>query len=490
MALNITQDVLQQLMEAAATAALNAQAANPTPNTANATGHDAGNAQNAEERDRRRRANLKRAERPEIDIGANESQWEFFVDEWNSYKRRTGLLPVEEVDELRASCSKELRKTLFDFVGSTNLQTITTDDLLIEIKRHAVVGKNKAVHRKEFYDKNQTPGEPINQYVAKLRSKAGHCNFTIKCTSDLCAHQENNYAEQMISDQMITGLYDKDIQEEILARDKQLTDFQARYDLIEAYELGKLAKNQLNTEESSLNASKSDYKKKRNGNKQKSAPCPGCMSTDHSALERSEKCPAWSKTCKKCGKPNHYAYACMGRTFASGKPSKFNASTADTGDSDPETSYFLSFSDEILESYGSALPHVQWDGSNFVKSKPPPLPRAKVSVSWMHDSHETFLKMKIPRSDHCPSVYAFTDTCAQTCISDVGILSAMGVDKKFLLPTYHGIIGVTGKRLEVIGAIMVTFKYNKCASQNIVYICNNVKGLFLPKKKHKLNLGC
>ena len=58
-------------------------------------------------------------------------------------------------------------------------------------------------------------------------------------------HTLNNYGEEMIKDQMTTGLFDKDIQEEVLARDKDLTTFQEAYSLVEAYELGKRAKSEL-----------------------------------------------------------------------------------------------------------------------------------------------------------------------------------------------------------------------------------------------------
>ena len=59
----------------------------------------------------------------------------------------------------------------------------------------------------------------------------------------------------------------KDRQEELLAKDKQLLNFQDRYDLIEAYEFGKLAMSQLDTEESTANVSKSEYKRNHEFNK-------------------------------------------------------------------------------------------------------------------------------------------------------------------------------------------------------------------------------
>ena len=92
------------------------------------------------------RGNVKRPQQPEIDIGVNESQWSFFEDEWSCYKRRASL--ANTVDELCSTCTKELRKLLFDYLGSPGLARITEADLLKQIKSVAVISKNVSVHRK------------------------------------------------------------------------------------------------------------------------------------------------------------------------------------------------------------------------------------------------------------------------------------------------------------------------------------------------------
>ena len=131
MAVTLTPQQLQDIMQAAITA-VNAQPAQVTrPDT---------------------RPRVKCPERPEVDLGFSETQWAFFEDEWGLYKRRTGLQPDQVIDELRACCSKELRKTLFDFVGGATLGALTEAELLAKIKATAVIGKNKAVHRTEFYE--------------------------------------------------------------------------------------------------------------------------------------------------------------------------------------------------------------------------------------------------------------------------------------------------------------------------------------------------
>ena len=138
--------------------------------------------------------------RPVIDLDSAEGDWEFFLSEWTRYKRQAELdNQVDVTDELQAACTKDLRKELFDFVGQSTLNTLDEDSLLAKIKAIAIKGKNKSVHRQEFYGMKQDTGQPIQAFVGKLKSKALHCDFTVKCNNTNC-RQINSYAESMISD--------------------------------------------------------------------------------------------------------------------------------------------------------------------------------------------------------------------------------------------------------------------------------------------------
>ena len=224
------------------------------------------------------RPRLKPPERPEVDLGFSETQWAFFEDEFKLYKRRAALQPNQVIHELRACCSKELRKTLFDFVGSSVIDAFTEDQLLAKIREMAVIGKNKAVHRKEFYEIVQAPDELLNRFVSKLRAKAERCNFTMKCTRTGC-ETVINYGEEMLRDQVTTGLYDTDVQQEVLAKSKDLTTFEQVYSHIEAYEQGKRAKAELKGH-SEVNAARSQYKKNQSDGRGE-AGSKKCLSLIH-----------------------------------------------------------------------------------------------------------------------------------------------------------------------------------------------------------------
>ena len=440
---------------------------------------------------------VKCPERPEVDLGFSETQWAFFIDEWDLYKRRASLKPEHLTDELRACCSKELRKTLFDLVGSSTLKSLGETDLLEKIRSVAVIGKNKAVHRKEFYEVQQAPDEPVNRFVATLRSKAERCNFTHKCAKEGC-EQVNNYGEEMVKDQMICGLYDKDIQQEVLAKDKQLSTFDETYALIEAYELGKRAKSQLDGSSSEINASRSQYKQnqykhRKNGGEKQAVKCSGCGTTNHSGQPRDKKCPAWGKVCHKCGKSNHFGRVCQQGQDDDAKPKdskdeepSYGAAAAWEEFDQDNTSWFLAFGAEIEQltrnKDSRTLPHVEWDGEKFIKAKPSPLPSIKVVVTALLKFHEQFLMEKLQTDFKQATMLAFTDTCAQTCIAGIALLREMHVDQRSLIPTKHCIMGVTKARLEILGILLAKVEYAGNIAYTAVYICSGIDGLFLSTK--------
>ena len=448
------------------------------------------------------KSKVKSAERPEIDLKCTESQWAFFIDEWNSYKRMTSLVEVRQiVDELRACCTMELRRTLFNLMGSSTVETLTEANLLKKIKESAVVGKNVSVHRKEFYGIMQEPGESLNMFVSRLKAKAEQCNFVITCCNEEC-DQSNSYSNAMICDQMTVGLYDKDIQQEVLARDKTLDTLDKRYELISAYEKSRLTKSQLesNSVSSSTNVVRSSQYKKDSRNVQKKR-CTGCHSYKHWGADRSEKCPAWGKECRHCGGPNHFSDCCnkmksleVGKSMSSDENkspvSEKSSANALLSVKEGNSSYFYSFSSEIIDEFtGSseyAIPNIEWNGKEFVKRSPHPLPKLQLNLQPMLELHAEVAtippKKNVRRSI---DITAFTDTCAQTCIAGVEVLQKLNFKEENLIPSSHIIKGVTGKQVDIMGVLLAVMSYSGKSSHAAIYVCKNISGFFISPKVQK-----
>ena len=125
------------------------------------------------------------------------------------------------------------------------------------------------------------------------------------------------------------------------------------------------------------------------------------------------------------------------------------------------------------------VPHVEWDGEKFVKATPAPLPAINVHVTLLRSFHEAYLKTSITCNQSAVVLRAFTDTCAQTCVSGVNMLHALNLSQDMVIPTSHQILGVTKRKLNIVGIVLVTVKFNATEWKTPVYISKDVNGFLL-----------
>ena len=77
----------------------------------------------------------KKPDRPVINAGMDDREWAVYLDSWSLYKNMTGINDANVLrNELRASCSNDLNKMLFEFVGADVLNAATEEDMLKHIK--------------------------------------------------------------------------------------------------------------------------------------------------------------------------------------------------------------------------------------------------------------------------------------------------------------------------------------------------------------------
>ncbi len=135
--------------------------------------------------DGQRPYSAKKLDRPIVNASIGEQDWVLFLDKWDRYKRMCRLrnTDVESIClELRESCSSDLNKLLFEYVGASKLEACNEAQLLQLIKSIAVKTVHKEVHRMAFHAMFQEEGEPVTQWVARLNSKACQCKFVVPCT--------------------------------------------------------------------------------------------------------------------------------------------------------------------------------------------------------------------------------------------------------------------------------------------------------------------
>ena len=205
----------------------------------------------------------KRPDRPVIEGNLSDSEWSLFLDTWGRYKRMAGLVNTIDIRmELRAACSTEVNKLLFEFVGATTLDGASEEELLAYIKGIAVKGLHKEVHRVNFGKLKQSEGESITHYVARLKAQAALCEFNVDCSCAL----KVSFAEDMVSQQMVAGLSISEHQAKILSEATTLTTLQSKVVRLQSLEATAESATKLHTpsgpiSSSHSSAAKSAYKK-------------------------------------------------------------------------------------------------------------------------------------------------------------------------------------------------------------------------------------
>ena len=151
----------------------------------------------------------KRPDRPVINSDIDDQDWALFLDTWPRYKTMAGVTGVGNIRmELRAACSTEVNRMMFQFVGPTILDACSEEDLLAHIKSVAVRQVHHEVHQMKFNMMMQDEGESITHYVARLKAQACLCQFEIECGCDPVTTV--SYADKMVAQRLVAGLCNHD----------------------------------------------------------------------------------------------------------------------------------------------------------------------------------------------------------------------------------------------------------------------------------------
>ena len=267
------------------------------------------------------RPKTKSPDRPVINADTDEQEWELFKDSWNRYKTMTAVTNVNMLRlELRAACSQDVNRLLFEYIGADALNTADENELLDFIKSVAVKGTHKEVHRMKFFRLCQMDGETITQFVARLRSHAILCKFKVVCEN----HEEPNpvsFADEMIAHQLVFGLRNQQHQSRILSETAALPTLRDKIERLQCLESTEQSTDIMRANppmSSSTNAAaKSTYRRdqfkrpQQHGNKT-NHPCRGCGRTSHEGKTMARKdCPAFNKNCGICGIKGHFRAVCM-----------------------------------------------------------------------------------------------------------------------------------------------------------------------------------
>ena len=172
--------------------------------------------------------------------------------------------------------------------------------VLTKFRTYCEPRKNIVFERYQFWGRNQSEGEPVDQWVTYLRTKAAKCDF-------------QTHESDMIWDKIVFGVNDTRIKESLL-READLTLARAldeQRPKTNGHNGGCTHSNTrcAHTEkrESSWETSHRHTSHQTGSNDKRESACQYC---GHSHDPR--QCPAYGKVCKKCSGRNHFAVVCRG----------------------------------------------------------------------------------------------------------------------------------------------------------------------------------
>ena len=237
-------------------------------------------------------AKAEKLDHPTISKGCTSEDWGYFLSLWSSYKNATKLDGSDVNIQLLACCDADLRRDLYR--TGLSLESKPEKDVLLAMKQLSVKQENVMVSRLALHNMTQDRGEGVRNYEARLRGQANVCQFLIKCV----CNSDVNYTDQVIKDVLVRGLYDHEIQTDILGHENQDMSLASIVGLIEAKEAGRRSQASITTDTAhavstyrKLDKSKDDVERKYK--------CEKCQRPGIRPLGRNGKVRQF-KLCKTC----------------------------------------------------------------------------------------------------------------------------------------------------------------------------------------------
>ncbi len=407
--------------------------------------------------------------RPSISTGVTTEEWNYFTSLWESYRDATKLSTADSRTQLLACCDTDLRRDLHR--TDSQLCSKSVDVILSTIRSLAVREENTLVSRLTLHSMRQDRDEGTRNFAARLRGQANVCKFTIRCSCD--PGMDVNFGDQMIRDVLIRGLYDPDIQQEILGNEDQDLSLESTIKFIEAKEAGRRSQASLTTE--GAHAS-SQYKKQNSGatSVDRTAKCKKCQEQFTRPLDQGGRVRP-HKMCKSC--------------FKQRSP----VTPRNNTDAVSEESGIMI--DDVCTAVGTSpmkrqpvvlSHHVFSDGKGWLQRRSLPQPVVTVTASVCKDDYVHFgvYLRTIPRGGN---VSAIADTGCQSCLIGSKIVRSLGFKERDLLNVELRMNAVNQQAITISGAVILRLTGldnggHPLQTTQICYVTPDTEKLFLSRE--------
>lgn len=453
-----------------------------------------------------RKSLTRRPDRHNIESDSSDGDRAIFIDSWNRYKEMCGLTePTALRNELRTACAPEVNRLLFDMVGAEVLNSVTEEQLLRHIKLVAVRSLHKEVYRQEFHSVRQKEGESITDFVARLRSVAKFCDFSVTCPNGIGCGRKVSYSNDMIAGQMVAGLASLEHQSKVLSEAATLTTLEEKFNRLVSLETTDKSTPHLhsNVYPTTTSTQRSGRRQRPRENQTVSTPrdtepCKWCGKSSH--LDGSNErrgCQAAKMTCHNCGSTGHLKGVC--RKLKQGSSNKSTAGVVGAESRTLTTQRHKKGRNRVIVQDGQvkrrgeinltkpkAVPHLIWNKSKFRRGTPDPAPTLMVEITLIPEAHAEFGHISIGQAGlHTHRIEAIADTGAQTCSSGPEIQKILKCPDKCLVPTSHRIRGITDNLLNIKGVIFAKVRVGSRETRQIIYVSKNTSDFCLSESALK-----
>lgn len=179
---------------------------------------------------------------PNLQQGISEEDWVAFTHRWDMFRNGTDLSQNQVTAQLLACCEPELEDALFR--EDPTVASKTENEVLDAMKCLTVSSVSLTVRRATLLQTKQDPGEPVRQYVARLRGLANVCQWTKtgSCSSPSCSGTVAlDYTEDIIKLVLLNGLTNEEIKEVLRATDIDTKTLSEIVNLVDSKETASFA---------------------------------------------------------------------------------------------------------------------------------------------------------------------------------------------------------------------------------------------------------
>lgn len=303
--------------------------------------------------------------------GNTAANWRVFKEAFTDFATATELTDKGEdvqAATLKTVMGKECRQIL-SRLDISDADKKKPGKILEKLEEYFAPTRNVLYERYLFHSAQQQGNETIDQYIIRLRHLAENCKFG-------ALHDE------MLRDRLVLGCRDKGARARLF-REKECSLKKA----LESLQISEATHEQLKdigSEENTVSAvqQKRSTRKALQPSRQSCKYCGGRHETSRN------KCPAYGKTCRKCGKPNHFHTVCL-----SGRAANRQISAVEEPDSELTESEEELF---VVEQVGTVKHNSK--GQFFVP------------LSFIHELGKTTVDCQLDTGATC-NVISFKDVC-------------------------------------------------------------------------------